>query len=245
MERSFGFSGVTLPGRTMTIRGKDLVSLHANWGVRRWLGVGRFDALVVAGWSSPAHVVATLAARRMRLPVVLWSGSTANETGILRSVSTPFVRRIVAMSSWYAAYGTAAKSHLVSLGADAARVAIAINTVDVLWWAQQAKTAGGEAGDPAAQRKERTVRFLYAGQLIERKGIDLLLAALAGIQQRGLDASLTIAGSGPLRLTCGTWPPREGRGPSPSSAPRLTRICQDCSAIPTLWFCPRGWRCGA
>ena len=51
----------------------------------------------------------------------------------------------------------------------------------------------------AAGRSSATVRILYVGQLIPRKGIDLLLGALAA--ERNANWSLTIVGSGPAEST--------------------------------------------
>ncbi|MDO9205530.1 glycosyltransferase family 4 protein [Methylotenera sp.] len=42
------------------------------------------------------------------------------------------------------------------------------------------------------------VRCLYAGRLISMKGIHLALMAIAQVQQKGIDATFTIVGNGPL-----------------------------------------------
>jgi glycosyltransferase involved in cell wall biosynthesis len=46
--------------------------------------------------------------------------------------------------------------------------------------------------------KARSPGLLYAGRLVSDKGVDLLLDALAELQQRGLALTLTVAGDGPL-----------------------------------------------
>ncbi len=43
------------------------------------------------------------------------------------------------------------------------------------------------------------LRFVTAGWLIERKGVEEVLRAFAGIRRRGIDAQLVIAGDGPRR----------------------------------------------
>ncbi|MGH6682497.1 MAG: glycosyltransferase family 4 protein, partial [Pseudolabrys sp.] len=50
---------------------------------------------------------------------------------------------------------------------------------------------------PSARQASPPIRFFTAGQLIARKGIDVLLAACARLPETGW--SLTIAGDGPLR----------------------------------------------
>jgi glycosyltransferase involved in cell wall biosynthesis len=50
------------------------------------------------------------------------------------------------------------------------------------------------------QRQSREVRLLFAGRLIERKGAEYAIRALKLLNSRGVDASLTIVGDGPLRV---------------------------------------------
>ena len=45
----------------------------------------------------------------------------------------------------------------------------------------------------------KTIRFLYCGQLIHRKGVDLLCDAFAQLVHDGASVHLTVAGEGPLR----------------------------------------------
>ncbi len=60
-----------------------------------------------------------------------------------------------------------------------------------------------DIGTFAAAAKSRTsastLRFLYCGQLIERKGVDLLMTAMENLIADGFDASLDLIGEGPLR----------------------------------------------
>lgn len=53
------------------------------------------------------------------------------------------------------------------------------------------------AGDQRVQSSE--IRFLYCGQLIHRKGVDLLCAAFTRLVASGANVRLTLAGDGPLR----------------------------------------------
>ena len=55
---------------------------------------------------------------------------------------------------------------------------------------------------PGAPRKrEGSFRFAATGNLIPRKGYDLLLSALAELSARGIDACLTVIGDGPERAS--------------------------------------------
>ncbi len=58
-----------------------------------------------------------------------------------------------------------------------------------------------QAFQQAAQQRvpAEVVRFLYCGQLIRRKGVDLLVEAFGRLVASGVEASLTLVGEGPLR----------------------------------------------
>ena len=52
---------------------------------------------------------------------------------------------------------------------------------------------------PPRDRADRQIRFLFSGQLIPRKGIDLLCAAAASVLEKSSAAHLVVAGDGPER----------------------------------------------
>ncbi len=68
---------------------------------------------------------------------------------------------------------------------------------------------GGEGGSWSRQDSDlrndtghappRSIRFLYCGQLVERKGVDLLLEAFCDVAQHSPNCNLTFVGDGPLR----------------------------------------------
>jgi glycosyltransferase involved in cell wall biosynthesis len=55
---------------------------------------------------------------------------------------------------------------------------------------------------PTPAKVTSPVNILYLGRLIDCKAPDLVIRAFEVACQRGLDGTLTIAGDGPLRLTC-------------------------------------------
>lgn len=57
-----------------------------------------------------------------------------------------------------------------------------------------------EINSPVSRSKNRTKQILYVGRLIERKGVEYLIAAISKIP-KSLDVRLTIVGEGPLRET--------------------------------------------
>ncbi len=182
-----------VPGRHLYIGSRDW-ALHVNRSVSTALSGYRPDVLVIGGYDSPAQWEALLRARVRGLPTVLWSGSHAfssrSRNGLVLGLKRWFVRQCRA----YLAYGSLAADYLVNLGADRRNVVVGVNSVDSSLF-----FAGGT--DRAAVRRAcGASRFRVvaccSGQLIERKGVDLVIGAMAHVRR---DVALWIVGDGPLR----------------------------------------------
>ena len=146
----------------------------------------RPDVVVGAGggiWSSPANIAAFAARRKEGWSFVPWWGSFQKKRpSIARRLSEPWVRRFLSRSDLCLAYGTRAAGELERLGVAASAVRCVPNAVP--------------PGEPSPRRRPHTpVRFLFVGQLIQRKGVEELLEAFAQLPE----AELHIAGDGPLR----------------------------------------------
>ena len=181
--------------RSATIDLRPIVSdafLHVPW---RPLGALRAFApdVVVAGgggmYTSPTNVASVLGRRRNGWAWVPWWGSFDHGTPrLVRRALDPWVRWFVGQGDAWIAYGSRAADDLVRLGAQRARTVIAPNV-------SRTFTTSARVEEDTDTRPERVPRFLFVGQLLERKGVDLLLEAHKAVP----DALLTIAGDGPLR----------------------------------------------
>jgi glycosyltransferase involved in cell wall biosynthesis len=148
--------------------------------------LARFDpSLVVSAGFSPlvSGVVARFAARR-RIPFGLWSG----ETALMGSANDPWragVRRwLIRRAGFALAYGHAAGEYLRGLRPGLA-VALVRNSTPVL-----------EGAPPRTSSAGADTRILCVADLSSpRKGIDLVIDALAGLTDRRW--TLTVAGGGP------------------------------------------------
>ena len=151
-----------------------------------------FD-LIDAHYFYPDGVAAVMVARALDKPVVI----TARGTDINLIPQHAFPRKLILRAAHQAdamiTVCEALKDELVALGADAAKVTALRNGVDLALFhpagRDEARAALGlatEAGTP---------RFTLAsvGHLIERKGHELVIGALAGLP----DVDLLIAGTGP------------------------------------------------
>ncbi|MBX7255302.1 MAG: glycosyltransferase [Candidatus Hydrogenedentes bacterium] len=155
----------------------------------------RYDAIIFCAWDTPAAFYTALHARLTHVPFILWSGSTAAEDTRLRRATLPIVRWLVKSATAWLAYGTRAKEYLVSLGAAPERTMLAYNTVEIDEFAKRA------AAVPRAETRARleiTTRhlILYAGNLLDLKGVPELLDAFALFSKQHSDATLLLVGSG-------------------------------------------------
>jgi len=147
----------------------------------------RPDVVVGAGggiWSSPANIATFALRRREGWAFVPWWGSFSKDQPSLASkLSERWVRHFLSHSDLCLAYGTRAAGELRRLGVAAEAIRCVPNAVP-----------DGEPG-PTNGRPHRPMRFLYVGQLIERKGIAELLEAFSQLPA----GELYVAGDGPLR----------------------------------------------
>jgi glycosyltransferase involved in cell wall biosynthesis len=144
--------------------------------------------VVVAGsgvWSSPANIAALAARRRYGWAVVPWWNTFTRERRSLpRRIAEPWVRYFFRSGDAWLAGGSRHARDVVRLGADPNRTVVA------------PLTALGP--NPPLERTGFVVpgepRYLFVGRFIERKGIDVLLAAFRRVDR----GELWLAGNGPL-----------------------------------------------
>jgi glycosyltransferase involved in cell wall biosynthesis len=144
------------------------------------------DAVVAAGggmWASPANNIALAARRRHGWAwVPRWESFPRPRPTLPRRVAEPWVRRFMRAGDAWIAIGTRSASDLARLGADPRRIQLA------------PVVAPAPESPVGAIRPHDAPRFLFVGQLIPRKGIEVLLEAW-----RDVDGELTVAGDGVLR----------------------------------------------
>ncbi|WP_158305928.1 glycosyltransferase family 4 protein [Anaeromyxobacter sp. Fw109-5] len=180
-----------LPGKHLFLARRDW-ALHVNVGMAKAIRNHRATVVAVAGYDNPSYWLALAAAKLMRLPVVLWSGSHGlsgrTQRGPVRWLKERFVRAADA----YLSYGSMAAEYLVELGALRGRIVVGSNAVE------SSVFANGTARDTA--RNEHRIGdeqiVLFSGQLIERKGLEVLIRALG---RASSSAHLWVVGNGPDR----------------------------------------------
>ncbi|WP_138443880.1 glycosyltransferase [Sinomonas susongensis] len=151
-----------------------------------------FDALVLGGWESPVYWLAALRARRAGARVVGFYESTlashAFRSGPVSSARRSFFRRMDAV----VVPGRASERAVLAMGVDPSKIHVGFNPVDVE--GIHAAATRARVAQPVPERSGH--RFLYLGQLIDRKNVGSLIGALWRLGES--DDSLTVAGTGHL-----------------------------------------------
>jgi len=143
--------------------------------------------LVVSNEMGFRSMIALAYGTVFRKPVWVWWGGTLHSERnigclkkVLRKVFTLWVDRWIT-------YGQASTEHLLHLGVKRDRILQSQNAID-----EQRFTASVDAAWVIYPRPV----VLYAGQLIERKGVGLLLDVVASLQRHGYEFSLLLVGNG-------------------------------------------------
>ena len=147
----------------------------------------RFDVVVAAGggvWPSPANIAALAARHRHGWAVVPWWNTFSRQRHSLpRRIAEPWVRHFFRSGDAWLAGGSRHARDVIRLGADPDRTVIAPITA--------------LAPDPPLTRDGFRVpeqpRYLFVGRFIERKGIDVLLAAFRRLDRGSFGLRATAA----------------------------------------------------
>ena len=123
-----------------------------------------------------------------RKPVWVWWGGTAHTERSISPLKRAWRRLFAKLVKRWISYGQTSTEYLLSLGVSRERILQIQNCVDESLFLDQ--------HSPSLQIEPKPV-FLYVGQLIKRKGIDLLLTASSKVQRKGYKFSLLLVGSGP------------------------------------------------
>lgn len=187
---------VIMPGIVANIRG---MILHFNPSVIWRLLRDRPDVAIIGGYSSPTSWMAALTCRFLRIPSLLWSGSTHLEKDRSGRLSERFKQRFLRLFSGYVAYTSRAAQYLESLGARPNKITVAPVTVDTRLYSERASSLRADPGKERIREElgcpPDSIVVIFVAQLVEFKALDVLLQALAAL--RDINLHLLVAGHGP------------------------------------------------
>jgi glycosyltransferase involved in cell wall biosynthesis len=156
-----------------------------NYSLLSILRKEKFDVIITYGWFDFACQCVAVFHNFFGARHIVWSDSTIHEGSWIRSVTQYFVQWFVRQADACIASGIQAKGYFRALGVPADRICIAPNSIDISFFSKSVK----------AKRKSRSgIRkkfgmasnatvFLFVGQFVHRKGVDVLLQAVLQIQK--------------------------------------------------------------
>jgi len=169
-----------------------------NPGIGPLLLRARPDVLVVAGYSVFAEQVALLLAPLLRIPFLLHSETHLGKPrrALVTRAKQTVLPRVLRRAAGGLAAGTAAAEYLAANGIPRERIRFFPNTIDVDAYRDAAEAARARAAEVRARHGLPERYVLFAGRLVEAKGVRELLAAR---ERLGAEAPpLVVAGAGPL-----------------------------------------------
>lgn len=210
------FIGAGKRPRYWEIDGRDLDGIDAIHGrpgasvPMRALGITRAidrlkPAVVVLAWAmDPTALLVLWHCRARSIPCIVYTGETV-DAAAQRSypgIRDIFRRLFFRSASGFVVYGTSAARYLESRGIEEQAISTAINVVDTEFFARRVEELRND-GTAERLRDELRARdgspypmhLLFVGELIELKGLPLLLDALASLGRS--DIALHLVGSGP------------------------------------------------
>jgi glycosyltransferase involved in cell wall biosynthesis len=151
------------------------------------------DMLVCGGYNYLASWQAAYWAKARRLPVMLWTESTASDTRRGHSLTEYLKRRFLNLCRAFIVPGIASANYLRDLGISPDRIFVAPNAIDIERFARLSRDARGNK-----LRSDLPSRyFIYVGRLIRAKGLFDLLDAYSRLEDRlRAEVGLVFAGDG-------------------------------------------------
>ncbi len=169
-----------------------------NRGVRSALNRIKPDVVLSGGYNYLASWQAAYWARVHRVPLLLWTESTAFD----RRRSYRFVEfiktRFLSLCTAFVVPGRSSLNYLKDLGIAERRIFTAPNAVDTSLFSRLAETARHGRVQERSRRALPSRYFLYVGRLVHAKGVFELVEAYARLESEiRSEIGLVIAGDGP------------------------------------------------
>lgn len=178
-------NSVFLESKTIKIKKRfDTKYIHIPWGVGKVLDKIAPD-VVVGSEYNPTIIQALHYCKKNRIPFISWTDGTLFSERNINFVQKFLRKHVIKHASAYIASSTRSKDAQIFYGAQEDKCHISFLAVDIEKYIQEPCGKGNG-------------KIICVGSLIERKGIDLLLKALAKVKS---EYSLYLAGEGSERET--------------------------------------------
>jgi len=148
-----------------------------NRGVRPALNRIKPDVILCGGYNYMASWTAARWARAHRVPLLLWSESTAMDLRHGYALVEFLKTRFLSLCAAFVVPGRSSLNYLKDLGVDEHRVFTAPNAVDLALFSRVAEAARRTESAVRARHSLPSRYFLYVGRLVQAKGVFDLMEA--------------------------------------------------------------------
>jgi glycosyltransferase involved in cell wall biosynthesis len=146
------------------------------------------DVAIIGGWESPMFIRSILLAKKKKIKVIQFYESTGDSHRFRRGPIAQIRKWILSKSHLVISISQSSKKALNKMGIPSEKIAILFNPANVQWFHDSANLH--------RMTESPGHKFLYVGQLIERKNVANIIRAFYAIRNQA--DRLTIAGDGPL-----------------------------------------------
>lgn len=157
-------------------------NLLINRGVQSALSRIQPDVILCGGYNYLASWSAARWAKKHRVPLLLWSESTAFDQRRSYPLIEFMKQRFLSLCAAFVVPGKSSENYLHELGVAAQQIFTAPNAVDVSLFLRLADAARGNEFQVRARHNLPPRYFLYVGRLVQAKGVFDLLEAYAQLK---------------------------------------------------------------
>jgi len=165
------------------------------------LANGDYRAVIAGLGGRLALPGAYAAARRKRIPFVLWASLWAHPTTLAHRVSKPATHAIYRRADAIVTYGPHVTRYVAEQRGNEDDIFEAPQSVDVEHFGQAITDHQRAAARARANPSDSPSLLLFVGRLVPEKGIEVLTEAY---RKADTDATLAFAGTGPVKPSLGT-----------------------------------------
>jgi len=184
-KEDLGFKMDVVPGIHKYIWSRE-IPLHLNIPIVEYIERIEPDVIITSGYNNISYWEGLLYARAKNIKFIMWCGTTLDTIGIDNKIIESIKRIFVNYADSYITYGTRATKYLQRLGAERENIYQGCNTINMDRFRKRVNTI--------EKSSEGKLKYLFVGQLIERKGVvELLKSWPKNINK----TKLTILGKGP------------------------------------------------
>lgn len=192
-----GFKYSFLSGITIEI-GQIIVSLNPS--IIKTIIRRQYDLIIVNGVSDVTSNLAMILCRMLDVPVIIYSEGTAGSQSSLGRVFQFWSSSLARCADAIIVPGKRSREFYLLQGVRSESIFIAPDAVDNAFFVSEAEKLKNLRSEMRNELGlDNSIIILFVGQLIHRKGVDILIDAYLKARERRKNLSLIIVGDGPER----------------------------------------------